>query len=104
MPDELIDAVNAVKQLREMPGLSQRDLADLSGVAQSNIAAYESGARRPSAKMLERLRRAAKAPYALRVGNFVPLERTSPDNVTCFSSLAHRSVSRGLRGFLICWS
>lgn len=55
-----MDHVNEVKQLRDGAGLSQRALADLSGVAQSNIAAYESGARRPSAKMVERLRRAAR--------------------------------------------
>ncbi len=55
-----MDGASEVKQVRASAGLSQRDLADLSGVAQSNISAYESGARRPSAKMVERLRRAVK--------------------------------------------
>lgn len=50
----------SVLELRTRAGLSQRELAGLSGVAQPNIAAYESGARTPSAKMLQRLRAAAK--------------------------------------------
>lgn len=40
--------------------MSQQQLADLSGVAQPNIAAYEKGSRRPSAKMLARLAAAAR--------------------------------------------
>lgn len=39
--------------------LSQEELAARSGVAQSNLAAYEAGTRRPSAAMLARLRTAA---------------------------------------------
>lgn len=49
-----------VAQIRRRAGLTQKELADLSGVAQPNIAAYENGTRRPSARMLERLARAAK--------------------------------------------
>ncbi|HRY08971.1 MAG: helix-turn-helix domain-containing protein [Actinobacteria bacterium] len=49
-----------VLELRRRAGLSQRELAELSGVAQPNIAAYESGRRRPSPRMLERLEAAAK--------------------------------------------
>jgi predicted nucleotidyltransferase len=40
--------------------LTQSKLADRSGVAQPNIAAYEGGQRRHSAAMLTRLRAAAK--------------------------------------------
>lgn len=46
--------------MREEAGLSQIELAARSGVAQPNIAAYESGKRRGSAQTLERLRLAAR--------------------------------------------
>lgn len=49
-----------VRTLREHAGLTQQQLADLSGVAQPNIAAYENGTRRPSPKMLARLAAAAR--------------------------------------------
>ncbi len=49
-----------VASIRADAGLSQRELASLSGVAQSNIAAYESGKRVPSEAMLQRLRQAAR--------------------------------------------
>ncbi|QGF24122.1 helix-turn-helix domain-containing protein [Raineyella fluvialis] len=51
---------NPVRELREAAGLSQAELAERSGVAQPNIAAYEAGRRRASAAMLERLRKAAR--------------------------------------------
>lgn len=51
---------NVVRELREAAGLSQAELAERSGVAQPNIAAYEAGRRRASAAMLERLRQAAR--------------------------------------------
>jgi predicted nucleotidyltransferase len=51
---------NVVRELREAAGLSQAELAERSGVAQPNIAAYEAGRRRASAAMLERLREAAR--------------------------------------------
>lgn len=52
--------LNIVRQLREEAGLSQAELADRSGVAQPNVSAYESGKRRASAAMVDRLRRAAR--------------------------------------------
>jgi uncharacterized protein len=54
--------MNPVRELRRAAGLTQQELADRSGVAQPNIAAYEADSRRPSARMLERLRAAAQ-PY-----------------------------------------
>ncbi|WP_026936814.1 helix-turn-helix domain-containing protein [Gulosibacter molinativorax] len=51
---------NEVRELREAAGLSQSQLAARSGVAQPNIAAYESGKRRASTTMLSRLREAAR--------------------------------------------
>ncbi|MDE9364121.1 nucleotidyltransferase domain-containing protein [Luteipulveratus sp. YIM 133132] len=49
-----------VRDLRLAAGLSQGELAERSGVAQPNIAAYEAGRRRASAAMVERLRAAAR--------------------------------------------
>lgn len=49
-----------VRDIRLAAGLTQDELAARSGVAQPNIAAYESGQRTPSAAMLKRLRAAAK--------------------------------------------
>lgn len=49
-----------VRRIRERAGLTQRELALRSGVAQPNIAAYERGTRRPSAAMLTRLAETAK--------------------------------------------
>lgn len=45
--------------MRAAAGLSQGELSARSGVAQPNLAAYESGSRTPSAAMLTRLHRAA---------------------------------------------
>lgn len=49
-----------LRELRERTGLSQSQLAVRSGVAQPNIAAYESGRRNPSAAMVNRLRSAMR--------------------------------------------
>jgi predicted nucleotidyltransferase/DNA-binding XRE family transcriptional regulator len=51
---------NVVRELREAAGLSQAELALRSGVAQPNIAGYETGRRKASASMLQRLRAAAQ--------------------------------------------
>lgn len=56
----MISGMNPVRELREAAGLSQQELAERSGVAQPNIAAYESGRRNASPSMLDRLRRAAR--------------------------------------------
>jgi predicted nucleotidyltransferase len=52
--------VNQIREARERAGLTQEELAEASGVARPNIAAYESAARRPSPAMLKRLLEAAK--------------------------------------------
>ncbi|MFD4443415.1 nucleotidyltransferase domain-containing protein [Nocardia sp. NPDC058519] len=52
--------METVRGLRLAAGLTQAELAQRSGVAQPNIAAYESGNRRPSAAMMARLREVAK--------------------------------------------
>lgn len=55
----MMAGMNVVRELRERAGLTQEELAKRSGVAQPNIAAYESGQRRPSQTMLKRLAAAA---------------------------------------------
>jgi len=54
------DMSDTLRELRERAGLSQSQLAVRSGVAQPNIAAYESGRRNPSAAMVARLRAAVR--------------------------------------------
>ncbi|HET8926349.1 MAG TPA: helix-turn-helix domain-containing protein [Microbacterium sp.] len=49
-----------LRDLRERAGLTQAQLARRSGVAQPNIAAYESGRRTPSAAMIRRLQSAMR--------------------------------------------
>jgi uncharacterized protein len=52
--------VSVIKAARERAGLTQAELAEVSGVARPNIAAYESGTRKPSPAMVRRLLEAAK--------------------------------------------
>jgi len=55
-----------VRRMRLRAGLSQRQLADLSGIAQPNISAYESGRLTPSPATLARIAKAtAVRPSAL---------------------------------------
>lgn len=49
-----------VAGLRRAAGLTQRELAELSGVAQANISAFERGSRNPSARMIARLQEAVR--------------------------------------------
>jgi transcriptional regulator with XRE-family HTH domain len=44
-----------VRAVRESRGLTQHDLAEVSGIAQTNISAIENGRRTPSADTLNRL-------------------------------------------------
>lgn len=92
--------VNPVRALREAAGLSQAELARRSGVAQPNVAAYEAGRRNVSAKMLERLRTAARPlPHdalAARRADLVSLAgRYGFDNVRVFGSAARGTDSPG---------
>ncbi|AMM31930.1 Cro/Cl family transcriptional regulator [Sinomonas atrocyanea] len=81
-------------------GLTQAELAARSGVAQPNIAAYESGQRRPSAAMLDRLRRAARprpsAVIAEKRGQIIAIARKhKASNVRVFGSAARGDDTSG---------
>lgn len=52
--------MNEIRAARERARLTQAELAEASGVARPNIAAYESGTRKPSPAMMRRLVEAAK--------------------------------------------
>jgi len=82
-----------VAEIRKRAGLTQKELADLSGVAQPNIAAYEKGTRQPSARMLRRLADAAKPrPSAVLAANHAQVKRLAQQhkavNVRVFGSVA----------------
>lgn len=65
-----IDATSAghlLRDARTRAGLSQRELADRAGVAQSVISAYESGRRQPSVPTLGRLIEASGHQLELRL-------------------------------------
>lgn len=55
-----------LREARERAGLTQKQLADRSRIAQSTISAYESGKREPGVDALERLLDAAGFGLTLR--------------------------------------
>lgn len=63
-------AAKLIRQARQAAGLTQKELARRSRTSQSAVAAYESGAKVPTAETLDRLLRAAGA----RIGA-LPLRR-----------------------------
>lgn len=90
--------MNSVKALREASGLSQAELALRSGVAQPNIAAYESGKRKVSLAMIQRLRDSARPlPHESLAANADALERLATqhglNNVRVFGSAARGTDS-----------
>lgn len=85
--------MNEVRRLRLDAGLTQSELAERSGVAQPNIAAYERGARRPSAAMLARLRSAARPRPSVVLARYRDLvietaRRCKAGDVRVFGSVA----------------
>lgn len=92
--------VNEVCELRRAAGVSQAELAARSGVAQPNIAAYESGRRRPSPTMLERLRaalrpRPSEAAAAHREEILAALARHGMTGVRIFGSASRGTDAPG---------
>jgi uncharacterized protein len=93
-----MDAPAEIRAARLRAGLTQQQLAELSGVRQPNIAAYELGMRRPSQAMLERLLQAARPrPSAVLESNRTAIRdiaaRHHASDVRVFGSVARRTDS-----------
>ena len=96
----MIGSVDEIRRLRLAAGLTQAELAARSGVAQPNIAAYESGQRTPSATMLSRLRHAApprpSAVIAEKRGQIIAVAKEhKAENVRVFGSVARGEDTSG---------
>ncbi|UYM07678.1 helix-turn-helix domain-containing protein [Solicola gregarius] len=92
--------MNPVRRLRQAAGLSQHELAERSGVAQPNIAAYETGRRAPSKAMLHRLSEACRptphdALAAHRDDLLALAERFGLTDVRVFGSALRRTDGPG---------
>ena len=101
-----------IKEARRRARLSQRELAEVTGVSQPNIAAYEAGTRVPSLAMLQRLAGGCRhhVTFGLEKGRFAtdaevrklldsgPLDRLDdalPWTVGCLGSVAAPIVLTG---------
>lgn len=85
-----------IRDLRRRAGLSQRQLAELTGIAQPNISAYESGRLTPNQATVERVRKATRPkPSALlaqrRDDIVAAARRHHAGNVRVFGSTARGS-------------
>lgn len=86
---------DTLRDRRQQRGLSQRELAHLSGIPQPNIAAYETGRRRPDPSTVARLEAALASPSLASV-------RLHRDELTLLATARHLtdvrvfgSVARG---------
>ncbi len=94
-----------VREARRRAGLTQAELARRAGVPKSTVGRIESGARIPSAEMVERLVRAAGLEVAVSIsepdpGTDAMFERTlrrSPAERLADASRVARFVLRGRR-------
>lgn len=82
--------MRSVRDLREQRGLTQSQLAERASTSQPAIAAYESGAKSPNLRTLERLARSVGLEVAV---DFVP-PLTREDRR---SLMLHRSIAKRLR-------
>lgn len=92
--------MNEILELRRAAGISQAELAARSGVAQPNVAAYEAGRRRPSPRMIERIRAALRprpreALAAHRQEVVAVLARYQMTGVKVFGSVVHGTDGPG---------
>jgi hypothetical protein len=99
MSTELIPR-ETLRHRRAIAGLSQRQLATLSGVPQPNIAAYESGRRVPSSGTLDRLAAALSIPTLSRIRDareaiMQAAERRRLSDVRVFGSVARGQAVAG---------
>ncbi|MBI4391129.1 MAG: helix-turn-helix transcriptional regulator [candidate division NC10 bacterium] len=70
-----IGVAAALKRWREVRGLSQRALADKSGVGYASIARIETGRQNPTLGMLARLAKALNATVADLIGEGKPARK-----------------------------
>ncbi|MDR0592997.1 MAG: XRE family transcriptional regulator [Bifidobacteriaceae bacterium] len=84
--------MDELRRAREAAGLTQAALAALTGVAASNVSAYETGRRRASPAMRRRLLAAATLPSqrlaAHREGALALIARRGGENPRVFGSVA----------------
>ena len=85
--------MNALRRARQEAGLSQADVSRLTGVAQPNIAAYESGRRAMSPTMERRLLKAIKSRPSVilrkhRTAVLALARKHHASNVRVFGSIA----------------
>lgn len=57
-----------MRQCRELLGLSQVDLAAITGLAASHINHFETGRREPNIDNLRKIKQALKVPYEMLLG------------------------------------
>lgn len=69
-----MDAAQLIRQARARAGMTQSQLASAAGTSQSAVAAYESSAKSPSVRTLDRLVRAAGATLDVRLGEAPPAQ------------------------------
>jgi predicted nucleotidyltransferase/DNA-binding XRE family transcriptional regulator len=69
-----VDASALIKEARRRAGLTQAQLARAAGTSQPSLAAYESGAKSPSVRTLDRIVRASGASLDVRL-RAVPIAR-----------------------------
>jgi len=80
--------MNIVRELRELTGMTQAELALRAGTSQPTIAAYEASVKSPTLRTLRRLARAAGLDLAV---SFVPpLTRQDRRSLSLHSRIAHR--------------
>jgi transcriptional regulator with XRE-family HTH domain len=72
---------DVVRKAREARGLTQTQLAEISGVEQSNISAIEHGRRQPTAATLHRLLLACGFEVLAVAGDLVVPFPASPDDI-----------------------
>lgn len=90
----------SLRHRRQSAGLSQRQLALLSGVPQPNISAYESGRRAPATDTLDRLDKVLSVPTSERVrsareGILQAAARRGLSDVRVFGSVARGQAVSG---------
>jgi uncharacterized protein len=87
--------VSEIREARERAGLTQAQLAEMSGVARPNLVAYESGTRKPSPAMVRRLVEAAKPRPSATLAAHRDEVRRLADDFGIMNPRVFGSVARG---------